>query len=93
MSTGIRITTRREGQIPIALYPRVSSKKQDVELSISTQLCQMRDRAKHQGRLIVAEYVDKAESGRSSDRPAFQRMMADAQRKPTRQFKHSRAAR
>ena len=66
-----------------ALYARVSSDRQDVDLSISAQLKALRDYAAQHGYQIAMEYVDEAESGRSAHRPQFQRMVADVRRDPT----------
>ena len=48
------------------LYARVSCEKQDVDLSISTQLKSLRDYAVLNGYEVVREYVDEAESDESS---------------------------
>ncbi len=64
-----------------ALYARVSSASQDVDLSISAQLKALRDYASKHSYQIVREYVDEAESGRTSDRPAFREMIALAKAK------------
>ena len=66
-----------------ALYARVSSDRQDVDLSISAQLKALRDYAGQHGYRIVKEYVDEAESGRSAHRPQFQCMVADVRRDTT----------
>jgi site-specific DNA recombinase len=61
----------------VVLYARVSSDKQDVDLSISGQLRNLREYALRNGYEIVREFVDEAESGRSaSSRPAFNEMIA-----------------
>ena len=60
----------------VALYARVSSDKQDVDLSISAQLRALRDHAQRNGHEIVREFVDEAESGRTAARPAFREMIA-----------------
>ncbi|MFQ5875735.1 MAG: recombinase family protein, partial [Dehalococcoidia bacterium] len=65
-------------RVPAAVYARVSSDKQDVDLSISAQLKAMRDHAEQNGYQVVREYVDEAESGRSIDRPGFKAMIAAA---------------
>ncbi|MBM3949537.1 MAG: recombinase family protein [SAR202 cluster bacterium] len=65
-----------------ALYARVSSEKQDVDLSISAQLKALREYVHKHGYQIVREFVDEAESGRTADRPVFQEMIALARRKP-----------
>ena len=63
---------------PVALYARVSSERQDVDLSVSAQLRALRDYAKKHGYLVAREYVDEAESGRIADRPQFRRMLDEA---------------
>ncbi len=62
----------------VVVYARVSSDRQDVDLSISAQLKNINDYSNAQGHSIVNQYVDQAESGRSAHRPQFQRMIADA---------------
>jgi site-specific DNA recombinase len=59
-----------------AIYARVSSNAQDVDLSISAQLRALRDYAVKHGYAVVKEYVDEAESGRTTQRPAFREMIA-----------------
>ena len=63
---------------PVALYARVSSDRQDVDLSIAAQLRALREHADRNGYLVVREYVDEAESGRVADRPQFQEMLDEA---------------
>ncbi len=65
----------------VALYARVSSDSQDVDLSISAQLRALRDYATKHGWQIIREFIDEAESGRTSDRPAFREMIALAKAK------------
>ena len=55
----------------LAVYARVSSEKQDTDLSISAQLKALRDYASRNGFIVVKEYIDETESGRSIDRPGF----------------------
>ena len=57
--------------IPAALYARVSSDRQDVDLSVAAQLRALRDYAEKNGYLVCREYIDEAESGRIADRPQF----------------------
>ena len=71
---------------PAALYARVSSDRQDVDLSIAAQLRALRDYAEKNDYLVVREYVDEAESGRIADRPEFQKMLNEAN-KPEAPFK------
>jgi len=66
----------------VAIYARVSSEKQDIDLSISAQLKALREYAQRNSHIIVKEYVDEAESGRSIDRPGFKQMIATARQKP-----------
>ena len=71
--------------VPVALYARVSSDRQDVELSIAAQLRASRDYAAKNGYIVAREYVDEAESGRSADRPEFGKMI-DAATRPNAAF-------
>ena len=64
--------------ISAALYARVSSDRQDVDLSVAAQLRALRDYAERNGYLVVREYVDEAESGRVADRPQFRKMLDEA---------------
>ncbi len=63
---------------PAALYARVSSNRQDVDLSVSAQLRALRDYAEKNGYAVAREYVDEAESGRIADRPQFRKMLDEA---------------
>jgi len=82
----------------VAVYARVSSERQDTDLSISAQLKALREYALRCGHIVVREFVDEAESGRSADRPAFREMISMA-RRPSKPFdlilvwKYSRFAR
>ncbi len=62
---------------PAALYARVSSDRQDVDLSVSAQLRALKDYAKANGYSVAREYVDEAESGRVADRPQFRKMIEE----------------
>ncbi len=64
----------------VALYARVSSEKQDVDLSISAQLKSLRDYAIKNGHEVVREFIDEAESGKTTARPAFRDMISAARR-------------
>ena len=70
--------SQRYDLIPAALYARVSSDRQDVDLSVAAQLRALRDYAEKNGYLVVREYVDEAESGRVADRPQFRKMLDEA---------------
>ncbi len=70
---------------PAALYARVSSDRQDVDLSVAAQMRALRDYAKANGYSVAREYVDEAESGRIADRPQFRKMI-DEGSKPQSPF-------
>ena len=65
---------------PVALYARVSSDRQDVDLSVAAQLRALRDHARKNNYMVVREFVDEAESGRIADRPQFRKMIDEASR-------------
>ena len=69
---------QRPDPVPAALYARVSSDRQDVDLSIAAQLRALRDHAEKNNYLVAREYVDEAESGRVADRPQFRKMLDEA---------------
>ena len=71
---------------PVALYARVSSERQDVDLSVSAQLRALRDYAQKNGYIVAREYIDEAESGRIADRPEFRKMI-DAASQPNAPFR------
>ena len=71
-------TKQREDYTPAALYARVSSDRQDVDLSVAAQLRALRDYTEKNGYMVAREYIDEAESGRIADRPQFRRMLDDA---------------
>ena len=66
----------------VIIYARVSSDRQDVDLSISAQLKALRDHASRNGYVAIKEFIDEAESGRSTSRPAFREMISLARTKP-----------
>lgn len=63
------------------IYARVSSDKQDVDLSISAQLKAVREYAAKNSYAVIREFVDEAESGKTTRRPAFLDMIAMAKRR------------
>ena len=75
----------KQALTPAALYARVSSDRQDVDLSIAAQLRALRNYAQANGYIVAREYVDEAESGRVADRPQF-RMMIEEGSKPNAPF-------
>ena len=72
--------SERNDRTPAALYARVSSDRQDVDLSVSAQLRALRDYADKNDYEVVREYVDEAESGHVMNRPEFQKMLDEAKR-------------
>ena len=65
----------------VVLYARVSSHKQaDKDLSISAQLRALRGFAHEHGWTIVGEFVDKAISGRTANRPGLRKMLQRVKR-------------
>ena len=70
--------SNRDDYTPVALYARVSSDRQDVDLSVAAQLRALRDYAAKNDYLVVREFVDEAQSGRIADRPQFRKMIDDA---------------
>ena len=62
-----------------AAYARFSSDMQREE-SIDAQLRAIQDYAQRNNALIVEEYVDRAHTATTDQRPEFQRMIADAKR-------------
>ena len=63
----------------VVLYARVSSEAQDVSLSISAQLKALREYVEKNGHIVIREFVDEAETGRSiAKRPAFREMVSMA---------------
>lgn len=59
------------------IYARYSSDRQ-TEQSIEGQLRVCREYAKREGYTILGEYIDRALTGRTDQRPDFQRMIADS---------------
>ena len=72
--------SERNDRTPAALYARVSSDRQDVDLSVSAQLRALRDYDDKNDYEVVREFVDEAESGRVMNRPEFQKMLDEAKR-------------
>ena len=64
----------------ITIYARYSSDKQ-TEQSIEGQLQTCHEYAKRNNYTVIGEYIDRALTGKSDDRPAFQRMIADSAKK------------
>jgi len=64
----------------VVIYARYSSEKQ-TDQSIDGQLKVCHAYAKSNGYTVVEEYIDKALTGKSDNRPEFQRMISDSNKK------------
>lgn len=70
-------TTEKKKILRVGVYCRVSTSDQDVGM----QVAEIRQVASQRGWRIVEEYADEGISGTANDRPALERMMADARRR------------
>lgn len=75
------MSTFQTGQTALraAAYARFSSEMQRDE-SIDAQLRAIHDYAQKNGAIIVKEYIDRAHTATTDQRPAFQQMIADMKR-------------
>jgi len=74
-------TMKARGQIPrAALYARFSSDNQREE-SIEAQLRALKEHCNKNGILVIKEYVDRAKSATTDDRPQFLQMISDSKEK------------
>ena len=64
----------------VVIYARYSSSKQREE-SIETQLKMCHEYAERNNDIVIHEYVDRAISGRTDDRPQLQQMLKDSRKK------------
>ena len=62
------------------IYARYSSDNQREE-SIEGQLRECREYAARNNIMLIGSYIDRAQSARTADRPGFQRMIADRDKK------------
>ena len=67
-----------EDPILVAIYARVSSDAQDVNNSIEAQVAECEQFARNNNMIVVVTFIDEAESGRSDNRPQFQKMVSEA---------------
>lgn len=74
---------RTESEVSVVVYARYSSDRQN-EQSIDGQLRACREYAERRGFRIIHEYIDRAMSGTTDNRPEFQRMIADSSKKAFR---------
>jgi len=81
-SFAFNYTLRRESLVNVALYLRASTVKQSEDgYSLDLQRDKLIDYAKIKEWSVVEEYRDAGESGRTTKRPAFNRMVDDAKKK------------
>ena len=64
----------------VVIYARFSSHSQ-TEQSIEGQLRICNEYAKRNGYTVIGEYIDRAITGKTDNRPDFQRMIADSKKK------------
>ena len=68
---------------PCAIYVRVSTQMQaETGLSIESQIESLKQEAERRGKPVFDVYYDAASGGSQANRPEFQRMLKDSQRKP-----------
>lgn len=71
-------TNFRDGEMRAAIYARVSTDDQAKDgFSIAAQVKRLNAYCKARNWQITGEYIDEGQSGRSSTRPAYQKMMAE----------------
>ena len=68
----------RKNQPRYAFYGRASSDRQDIEHSLSSKQAAAERFVEANGGKIVRTYQDEAQSGKTAQRPSFQRMIHDA---------------
>ena len=74
-------TTKKQKELtPAVIYARYSSSGQQ-DQSIDGQLRDCHAFAEREGYFIVGEYIDRALSAKTDDRPDFQRMITDASKR------------
>lgn len=77
------MTEKQKQEKPCAIYVRVSTQMQaDVGLSIESQIETMKQEAERRGKPVYDIYNDAASGGSQANRPEFQRMLKESQRKP-----------
>lgn len=64
---------------PAVIYARTACKTQKGDTSMNKQVQAIRRFAKQHSCAIVAEYLDSGYSGMTADRPAFKKLLADAE--------------
>ena len=81
MSHQTQSPTPPPGPKHAALYARVSTEEQTKNYSIAAQVELLRLKAQAEGYVLTSEheYIDDGYSGTTADRPALQRLLADAQ--------------
>ena len=71
---------KQKDLIPVVIYARYSSTNQS-EQSIEGQLRDCHAYAQREGYTVIGEYIDRALSAKTADRPEFQRMISNASKK------------
>lgn len=66
--------------VNVVIYARFSSARQN-ETSIEAQLDECYNYCKQNDYIVVGQYIDRAASAKTDDRPDFQRMIADSSKK------------
>lgn len=79
--TSLKPTGDKNGTAKYAvIYARYSSSSQ-TEQSIEGQLRICKEYAQRQGYTVINEYIDRAKTGTNTNRPAFQNMIADSEKR------------
>ncbi len=77
------MTEKQKQEKPCAIYVRVSTQMQaETGLSIESQIETLKQEAERRGKPVFDVYYDAASGGSQANRPEFQRMLKDSQRKP-----------
>ena len=71
---------KRKGKMRYAAYIRISSDEQVGNYSIDAQQRAIDAWTVAQGGILVKSYIDESQTGRNTNRPAFQKMRRDARR-------------
>ena len=70
---------KQEGSLRAALYVRVSTEEQATEgFSLDAQISKLKTYCRLEGWNIAAVYCEEGESGRSTKRPQYQKMMSES---------------
>jgi len=79
----MEMTSSNSKNSACAIYVRVSTQMQaETGLSIESQIESLKQEAERRGKPVFDVYYDAASGGSQANRPEFQRMLKDSQRKP-----------